>query len=106
MATIRPLTGQVLIQLLPPDEKTFSGLFLPDIAHDRIQGDKAKPRKGVVLAVGPWKKVKSGHALLPDCRPGDTVLLSEYAGTKLTRHIGENLRLCRADDVLAVLTST
>ena len=102
---IRPLTGQALIQLLPPDEKTDGGLFVPEIVHDNPNGEKAKPRRGIVIAVGHWRQTKEGFAILPDFKPGETVLLSEYAGTKLTRAIGENLRLCRVDDVLAVLTN-
>jgi chaperonin GroES len=98
---IRPLTGHCLIRILPPDEKTSSGLWLADVAQER--GEKARPRKGFVIACGPWKTTKQGYAILPDFRPGDTVLLSEYIGTKLTRAIGENLRLCRVDDVLAVV---
>jgi chaperonin GroES len=101
---IKPLTGQVLIRLLPPDETNAFGLFLPDVAYDRLQGEKAKPRKGLVITIGPWKKTKEGFAVLSDFKPGDTVLVSEYLGTKLTRAIGETLRLCRIEDVLAVLT--
>lgn len=66
--------------------------------------EKARPRKGVVIAIGAWRKTKQGFAILPDFQPGDTVLVSEYLGTKMTRNIGEQYRLCRIDDVLAVLT--
>jgi chaperonin GroES len=90
--------------LLPPDKATLSGLLLPDVAQDNPRGEKARPRKGLVIACGPWKTTKQGFSVLPDFRPGDTVLLSEYIGTKLTRAIGENLRLCRVNDVLAVLS--
>jgi len=100
---IKPLTGQVCIQLLPADEKTDGGLFLPDVAQDTPRGEKARPRKGLVICSGPWRKTKAGFCILPDFRPGDTVLVSEYLGTKLTRAIGENLRLCRVDDVLAIV---
>lgn len=100
--SLRPLTGQVCVQLSPPDEKTNGGLFLPHAVH-RGPGEKADPRKGVVISVGPWRKTKKGFAILPDFKPGDTVLVNEYLATKLTRAIGENLRLCRVDDVLAVV---
>lgn len=66
--------------------------------------EKAWPRKGKVLAIGAWRTTKAGFAILPDFKPGDTVLVNEYLGTKLTRNIGETYRLCRVDDVLAVLT--
>ena len=100
---IKPLTGQVLLQVLPPESNTAGGLILPDIAQLTARGEKALPRKAVVMAIGPWKKTKQGFAVLPDIKLGDKVLVSEYLGTKLTRNIGENLRLCRIDDVLAVL---
>ena len=103
--TIKPLRGQVLIRILPNPPESYGGIFLPDVAFDRIKGDKAKPRRGLVIATGPWKQTKSGFAILPEIKPGDTVLVSEYLGTKLTRAIGENLRLCRLDDVLALLTN-
>lgn len=102
--SIRPLTGQVLIRILPNPPESYGGIVLPDLAFDRIPGEKAKPRRGLVIATGPWKKTKQGFCVLPDFKPGDTVLVSEYLGTKLTRAIGENLRLCRVEDVLALLT--
>lgn len=100
---IRPLPGQCLLQVLPPKEQTESGLYLPDIAHDRSRGEKERPCEAIVIAVGPWKKAKNGFAILPDFPPGAKVLVSFYAGTKLTRSIGERLRLCSVDDVLAVI---
>jgi chaperonin GroES len=101
--SIRPLTGQVLIRLLPPDPMSPGGLFLPDSAFDTPRGEKAVARKGLVIQVGPWRKTKKGLAVLPDFQPGQTVLMSHYLGHQLTRTIGENLRLCDVDDVLAVL---
>lgn len=101
--TIRPLTNQVLIRLLPLNPLTDGGLHLPDIAQTAAQGEKARPRKGLVIAIGPWRTGKKGLAILPDFQPGQTVLVSEYTGTKLTRDLGENYRICRVDDVLAIL---
>lgn len=101
---LKPLKNQVLISLLPPESKTAAGLFLPDCAQLAPAFEKAWPRKGTVLAIGPWRTTKAGFAILPDFKPGDTVLVNEYLGTKLTRNIGEQYRLCRVDDVLAVLT--
>lgn len=68
------------------------------------RGEKVRPRNGVVVEIGPWRKTKSGFAILPDIKLGDTVIISEYLTTKLNRGIGENLRLCKVDDVLALLT--
>lgn len=100
---IRPLTGQILVEVLPPDDKTASGLFLPDVAHDRQQGEKAKPFKGLVVEMGPWKKTKNGFGILPEFGIGHRVLCSPYAGTQIGRHLGERLQLVRTEDVLAII---
>ena len=100
---IKPLTGQVLLRLMPNEAFSDAGLMLPDIYTGNEPGKKALPRKAVVMAIGPWRKTKQGFAVLPEIKLGDKVLVSEYLGTKLTRNIGENLRLCRVDDVLAVV---
>jgi len=100
----RPLKNQVLISLLPLDTMTRGGLHLPDIVQGAGPLEKAWPRKGYVVAIGAWRTTKQGFSILPDFKPGDMVLVNEYLGTKLTRNIGENYRLCRVDDVLAVLT--
>jgi len=105
MPTLKPLKNQVLISLLPQDTTTAGGLFLPDVAQEASKGEKAYPRKGIVIAIGAWRQTKAGFAILPDFKPGDTVLVNEYLGTKLTRNIGENYRLCLVDDVLAVCDS-
>lgn len=103
---VRPLNGQVLVRLLRPEYQTHGGLVLPDIALFSPSGEKQRPRKAIVIAVGAWRTTKQGLSILPDFHPGQRVLVSEYFGTKLTRNIGEEYRLCRIDDVLAVLESS
>lgn len=101
---IRPLRGQVLVRLLPPEYNLAGGLVLPDyLPLFEERGDKKLPRKAIVIAVGQWRKTKQGFHILPDFHPGQRVLVSEYFGTKLTRNIGEEYRLCRIDDVLAIV---
>lgn len=100
---IRPLRGQVLVRLLPHDLTTTGGLHLPDVAILAASGEKEFPRKAVVLAVGEWRKTKQGFHILPDFHIGQRVLVSEYDGTKLTRNIGEEFRLVKVDDVLAIV---
>ena len=81
-------------------------MFLPDCAFDTPRGERAKPVEALVVNVGPWRKTKQGFAVLPDFKPGDRVLVGAYQGTKLTRDLGENLRLCNVGDVLAVIDET
>lgn len=104
---IRPLKGQVLVKLLPHEYRSHGGLVLPDCLPLFLDGEGKKlPRKAIVLAVGQWRTTKQGLSILPDFQPGQRVLVDEYFGTKLTRNIGEEYRLCRVDDVLAVLEET
>lgn len=93
---IKPLRNQVLIRLLPHE---YTGLIFhnPD-----SPGMKRIPRKGVVIAIGKWRTTKQGLSVLPDFHVGQTVICNEYLGVKLKRDVGEHLRLCRIDDVLAV----
>lgn len=101
---IKPLQGQALVLLLPRDEK-IGEIFIPETAND--SGSvfiKRSPRRGIVQEIGPWRKTKDGKAILPDFHKGDTVLLNDYVGTKLTHDVRDNLRLVKVDDVLGVLT--
>lgn len=106
---IRPLQGQVLIFLLPRDEK-IGEIYIPETANDgKVTHEdisiRRPSRKAVIKEIGPWKKVKSGHALLPEFKIGDTVVLNDYVGTSLDLDGTKNLRLVNFDDILGVLTS-
>lgn len=101
---IRPLTGQVLIELLPPDDKTTGGLFLPDIAQDPQRGEKAKPIKGLVVEMGAWRTTRNGFGILPPFGIGAKVLCTPYSGQKVDHAINNQLFLVDSDNVLAVLS--
>ncbi len=107
---IKPLTGQVLVFLLPKDDKEGS-IFLPQSVMDGKSSPdnvyvKLKPRKAVVQEVGPWKKTKQGLAVLPPVKRGDTVIVSQYKGQKITTDVREQLMLVNSDDLLAILTDS
>lgn len=92
---IRPLQDRVIVQRLESEEKTASGLFIPDSA-------KEKPQQGKVIAVGKGK-VREDGALHPlDLKSGDRVLFGKYAGTEIKIENNEYLIL-REDDILGVL---
>ena len=67
----KPLADRVLIQPAPAEQKTTSGIIIPDTA-------KEKPLKGTVVAVGPGKKDESMTV-----KVGDAVLYGQYSGTEL-----------------------
>lgn len=109
MTRIIPLTGQVLVQLHPPEEKS-GGLWLPETFHDhRPTPEDPLNRKPLAFAtvceIGPWLKNKRGLVALPEFKVRDTVVVSPYAGRAIDSAIDPLLRLVRYRDVLAVLTT-
>jgi chaperonin GroES len=87
-----PLEDRVIVKILEEEEKTVSGIVLPDTA-------KEKPQKAKVLAVGPGRY--EGEKLVAvDLKEGDIVVFAKYGGTEV-KVDGEELLILRASDVLA-----
>ena len=74
--SVKPLEDRVLIKPLEKEEKTKSGIYLPETA-------KEKPMQGKVIAVGPGKLMDNGERIKPSVKKGDTVVFSKYAGTEV-----------------------
>ncbi|EMS35099.1 Heat shock protein 60 family co-chaperone GroES [Mariniradius saccharolyticus AK6] len=87
---IKPLADRVLVEPAAAEEKTASGLFIPDTA-------KEKPQKGTVIAVGSGKKDEPLTV-----KVGDTVLYGKYAGTELSVD-GHDYLIMRESDIFAIL---
>jgi len=87
---IKPLADRVLIKPAAAEEKTVSGIIIPDTA-------KEKPLKGEVVAVGGG--TKDEEMVL---KAGDQVLYGKYAGTEI-EHDSEKYLIMRQSDVLAIL---
>lgn len=92
---MKPLGDRVVIKVLEQEEKTKSGIFLPDTA-------KEKPQEGEVVAVGAGKVADNGTRIAPDVAVGDTVLFAKYAGTEV-KIDGEAFLILSERDILAVL---
>jgi chaperonin GroES len=88
--SVKPLADRVIVKADPAEEKTKSGIIIPDTA-------KEKPQRGVVLAVGPGKKDEPTTV-----KVGDKVLYGKYSGTELNVE-GEDFLIMRESDILAVL---
>lgn len=69
--TFKPLADRVLIETVAAEEKTASGIFIPDTA-------KEKPLKGTVVAVGDGKTDEPMTV-----KVGDTVIYGQYSGTEI-----------------------
>jgi chaperonin GroES len=92
---LRPLQDRVIVKQSAAEEKTKSGILLPDTA-------KEKPTKGKVVAVGPGKTDDKGKPMEIGLRVGDTVYYGKYSGTDVEIN-GEKLVILREGDVLGVL---
>ncbi|AZQ42735.1 co-chaperone GroES [Nonlabens ponticola] len=87
---IQPLSDRVLVEPMAAEQKTASGLYIPDTA-------KEKPQQGKVVAVGKGKK---DHDMT--VKVGDTVLYGKYGGTELKLD-GNDYLMMREDDILAIV---
>ena len=87
---IEPLGSRVLIQILQPEDRTKSGIFIPTTAQE-------KPQQGKVLALG--DKVSED---VPNLKTGDTVLFAKYTGTEIKIDGSDHL-LLEANDILALV---
>jgi len=92
-AKLEPMGDRVLIKPIEREEKTKSGIVLPDTA-------KEKPQEGEVIAVGPGKLSDDGKRLPMDIKKGDTVIYAKYAGTEVKVE-EEDLMILRESDILA-----
>lgn len=87
---IKPLADRVIVQPALAEEKTASGIIIPDTA-------KEKPQKGTVIAVGPGKKDEPLTV-----KEGDVVLYGKYSGTEITVD-GNNYLIMREADIVAIV---
>ncbi len=92
---IKPLADRVVLKVLEAEEKTESGIVLPDTA-------KEKPQQGKILAVGPGKVTDDGKTIPMSVKVGDVVLFAKYAGTEV-KYKGEEVLIMRESDILAVV---
>ena len=91
---LQPLEDRIVVRTLEAEEKTASGLVIPDTA-------KEKPQQGTVLAVGPGRRSEQTGEIVPlGLAAGDTVIFSKYGGTEITVE-GEDVLILNARDVLA-----
>lgn len=92
---IKPLGERIVIKVLESEEKTKSGIVLPDTA-------KEKPQMGKVLAVGTGKLLENGQRATMDVKVNDKVLFAKYAGTEVKLD-GEEYMVLKESDILAVI---
>ena len=91
----KPLADRVLIETAPSEEKTASGIYIPDTA-------KEKPQEAEIVALGTGKKDDDGNPVGFQVKKGDRVLISKYGGTEVKIDDVE-YQLVREDDILGIV---
>ena len=91
---LRPLGDRVVVKQEPSEERTSSGIVLPDSA-------KEKPQIGTVIAVGTGRVLDNGQKLAVEVKIGDKVIYAKYGGTEIKLD-GEEFIILQERDILAV----
>ena len=91
---LQPMGDRLVVKPMQSEEKTKSGIYLPDTA-------KEKPQEGKVIAVGPGRMTEDGKTrITPDVEVGDIVLYTKYGGSEI-KIDGEEFIIMRESDILA-----
>ncbi|MGL5207321.1 10 kDa chaperonin [bioreactor metagenome] len=93
---LKPLADHIIVEAIVKEEKTSSGIYLPDTAA------KEKPQTGKVIAVGKGKVLENGTRVEPEVKVGEVVVFAKYSGTEVKVDEKEYLILSERD-ILAVL---
>ena len=91
---LQPMGDRLVAKPMQSEEKTKSGINLPDTA-------KEKPQEVKVIAVGPGRMTEDGKTrITPDVEVGDIVLYAKYGGSEI-KIDGEEFIIMRESDILA-----
>ncbi|MCD6552469.1 MAG: co-chaperone GroES [Chloroflexi bacterium] len=93
---LKPLGDRVVVEPVEQEEKTASGIILPETA-------KEKPQEGIVIAVGPGRRDEAGERIPMDVKEGDRVLYAKYAGTEVKLGGDKKVLILRENDILAIV---
>lgn len=91
---LRPLGDRVIVEPAAKEEKTASGIVLPDTA-------KEKPQEGIIVAVGTGR-LEDGKRVPLDVEVGQKVIYSKYAGTEV-KYGEKELLILKENDILAIV---
>ena len=92
-AKLQPLADRLVVKPIEREEKTKTGIYLPDTA-------KEKPQEGKVIAVGPGRVSEDGKRIAMDVKVGDTVIYAKYGGTEI-KIDDEELLILSESNILA-----
>jgi len=90
---LHPLADRVVVKPVAKEEKTKSGIYIPDTAKER-------PQEGKIIAVGPGRLTDDGKRIATDLKVGDRVIYAKYGGTEI-KIDDQDLVIMRESDILA-----
>ena len=90
---LQPMGDRLVVKPMQSEEKTKSGIYLPDTA-------KEKPQEGEVIAVGPGRVTDEGKRITMDVEVGDIIIYTKYGGSEI-KIDGEEYIIMRESDILA-----
>lgn len=93
----RPLHDRVLVKRIESEEKTKSGIIIPDTA-------KEKPQEGEVVAVGSGMRKEDGALIPLDVKAGDRVLFGKWSGTEI-KIDGNEFLVMKESDIMGILAA-
>jgi len=91
----KPLHDRVLVQRVESEEKTASGIIIPDTAQE-------KPMQGKIIAVGSGSKDETGKVTPLDVKEGDSVLFGKWSGTEV-KIDGTEYLIMKESDIMGIL---
>ena len=90
---LQPLADRVVVKPVPKEEKTKSGIYIPDTAKER-------PQEGEIIDVGPGRLTDDGKRIAMDLKVGDRVIYAKYGGSEI-KIDDQELVIMRESDILA-----
>ena len=94
---LKPLEDHVIVEPIEQEEKTSSGIYLPDTAH------KDKPQTGTVIAIGSGRLLDNGQRIQTEVQVGEKVVFAKYAGSDVELE-GKKYVILKDSDILAVIS--
>lgn len=92
---LKPLGDRIVIEQIETEEKTISGIVIPDSA-------KEKPQEGRVIAIGSGRILENGERVALEVKEDNKVIFAKYAGTEV-KYDGKEYLILRENDVLAII---
>ncbi len=90
----KPLADRVIIEPTEAEQKTKSGILIPDSAQE-------KPQTGKVIRIGTGRVTEDGKTVPMEVKEGDIVIYAKYGGTDL-KEDGNELIILKESDILAI----